>query len=275
MTKWRGELPFWAWYWVPPAKWFPQLDTTASVQTIQKEVHSDQCNVQNQSCTMWMWVRWYQLQTWTLSQNFPVTPPKKHVHVCSDEISPTTSCLEEALHSQKIPTAREVQSLGGFMAPQLGPNLPLNSAPTTTATSWNWNIPIRKSYQVGAEVVVHPSQHCQVGLRSMTCHSNFSPYFLPQLPAPTHHFGSRLVSEHNVETLDCDSLHHAPMKKSHQTKAWAWDWPAWCWGLSKTPACSWYPVGQKPKLDWHSPWAPPWQCCISNPTLFQFNSRCH
>jgi len=28
-------------------------------------------------------------------------------------------------------------ALGGFMAPQLGPNLPVNSAPTTTATLWN------------------------------------------------------------------------------------------------------------------------------------------
>ena len=54
-------------------------------------------------------------------------------------------------------------SIGGFMAPQLGPNLPLNLAPTTTATSWNWNILIRKLCQLGLKLWLF-----QVGL-SKSC----------------------------------------------------------------------------------------------------------
>ena len=112
-------------------------------------------------------------------------------------------------------------------------------------------------------------------LRSTTWHPNFSRYFMPHfLPQLTcFGFSSRKKKVRNFRPSL--SPPPGPTKNWRKTKAWVRDQSARCRHSSKTPTCTRYPVGQKPKLDRHSPWVPPRQCCLLNQAFFQFNSRCH
>ena len=166
-------------------------------------------------------------------------------------------------------------SVGSFTALQLGPNLPFNSAPTMTTTSQNWNIPIKNYVKLGLKLWLIQVGICKWGSGAQLDIPTSAATSCPTSCLDSPALGLVVEIKNMRNFRPSLSPPPGPTKKLCKTKAWVQDRSAQCWHSSKTPTYTRYPVGQKPKLDWHSPWVPPQQCCLLNQAFFWFNSRCH